>query len=199
MLRHVTGMELQDFVRERLAGSLGWGRWGWGYRNAKEVTHTPGAGGIALRAPDMLRFGYLLLRGGRWRDQQLVPADYVRLCGRASLYNPHAPYSLQFDVNTGGQVPDAPRDAFWKSGSGGHVLYVVPSLDLVIWKLGGRDGQYSPTDTGVPTHPDAAREAKPREKWKETIDADAARRRTLQMVLAAVVPGVRSGVPPSSR
>ncbi|MGH7958888.1 MAG: serine hydrolase domain-containing protein [Opitutaceae bacterium] len=187
MLRHVTGMELQEHIRQHLAAPLGWGRWGFGYKHATQVTHTPGAGGIALRATDMLRFGYLLLREGRWGDRQLVPADYVRRSANKSPYNPHYPYSLQFDVNTDGHVPDVPRDAFWKSGSGGHVLYIIPSLDLVIWKLGGRDSQYSPRDNGLPTHPEAARATQPRESWKEAVDAETARRRTLQMVVGAVV------------
>jgi len=26
----------------------------------------------------MARFGYLYLRGGRWKDNQIVPADWVR-------------------------------------------------------------------------------------------------------------------------
>ena len=185
LLRHVTGVELEHYLRERLA-PLGWGRWGFGYKYAADVAHTPGAGGIALRATDMLRFGYLLLKEGRWQERQIIPAEYVRHCSRQSPYNPHAPYSLQFDVNTDGHVAGVPRDAFWKSGSGGHVLYVVPSLDLVIWKLGGRDGQYEPRDTGLPTHPAAAREAKPREGWRETVDAETARIQTLQRVIAAV-------------
>jgi hypothetical protein len=79
-----------------------------------------------------------------------------------------------------------PRDAFWKSGSGGHVLYIVPSLDLVVWKLGGRDAQYSPSDTGISVHPDAARSEQPRDNWKETISTDAALKKTLELVVAAV-------------
>jgi hypothetical protein len=43
-----------------------------------------------------------------------------------------------------------PKDAFWKSGAGGFCLYVVPSLDLVIYKLGGKTGQYDPTLTRIP-------------------------------------------------
>lgn len=186
MLRHVTGRELEDYVRDHLAQPLGWGRWGYGYKYAPEVTHTPGGGGIALRPTDMLRFGYLLLHEGRWNDRQLVPAEYVRDASRASRFNPHFAYSLQFNVNTGGQIPELPRDAYWKSGSGGHVLYVVPSLDLVVWKLGGRDGQYSPRDTGLPTHPAAAREAQRREGWKESVPAETALRQTLQMVIEAI-------------
>lgn len=187
ILRHVTGIELQEFLAQRVAAPLGWGHWGFGYKQAAGVTHTPGGGGIALRATDMLRFGHLLLHEGRWNNRQVVPAAYVRHCGRQSPYNPHSPYSLQFDVNTDGHVAGVPRDAFWKSGSGGHVLYVVPSLRLVIWKLGGRDSQYSPRDTGLETHPDAAREARPRDSWKETVNADTAGRQTLQLIVAAVI------------
>jgi CubicO group peptidase (beta-lactamase class C family) len=187
MLRHVTGVELQEYVDRHLAKPLGWGRWGYGYKASKDLNHhTPGGGGIALRATDMLRFGYLLLHEGNWNGQQLVPADYVRLCARESPYNPHYPYSLQFNVNTGGEIPGLPRDAFWKGGSGGHVIYVVPSLDLVVWKLGGRDEQYAPGDTGLPPHPDAAAQARPRKDWQEIVEKQTAIRETLQRVVGAI-------------
>ena len=85
MLRHVARMELEAYVEKHLARPLGWGRWGYGYKQAAEVTHTPGGGGIALRATDMLRFGYLLLREGRWNDAQVVPAEYVRPARQVGL------------------------------------------------------------------------------------------------------------------
>jgi CubicO group peptidase (beta-lactamase class C family) len=184
ILRHLTGMELERFVGERLAQPLGWGRWGWGYRRP-ELAHTCGGGGIAPRPTDMLRFAYLLLRQGRWQDRQLVPAEYVRQCGRSSPYNPHYPYSLQFEVNGDGHVAGAPRDTFWKTGSGGHCFYIVPSLDLVIFKLGGRDEQYDPANTGLPA---VVPYDGSRENWKRTIDEQAAAYRTLEMVVAAVRP-----------
>ena len=187
MLRHVTGKELNEYVDDHFGKPLGWGRWGFGYRGSNQLRRMSGGGGIALRATDMLRFGYLLLREGRWNDKQLVPADYIRRCARKSPYNPHYPYSLQFNINTDGQAPELPRDAFWKSGSGGHALYVVPSLDLVVWKLGGRDEQYSPSNTKLPVHPEAARAADPREGWKETVDKETALYKTLQKVVASVV------------
>ncbi len=183
MLRHITGMELQDYVDTHLARPLGWERWNYAYRYAKRVTHTPGGGGIALRGTDMLRFGYLLLHEGRWGDEQLVPAEYVRHCARQSPYNPHYPYSLQFHVNSDGHLSEVPHDAFWKSGSGGHTLYVVPSLDLVIWKLGGRDGQYTVRDTGlpeIPTQDDA------RTGWKSSVNDRVALIKTLKMVMDAI-------------
>jgi CubicO group peptidase (beta-lactamase class C family) len=186
VLRQVTGMELQQYVDKHLARPLGWGTWGYAYRNAKDIKHTPGGGGIAVRATDMLRFGYLLLREGRWHSEQLVPAEYVRHCSRTSPYNPHSAYSLQFDVNTDGDIQEFPRDAYWKSGSGGHVLYVVPSLDLVVWKLGGRDDQYAPANTGLAPSPASKEQVAARKGWKETVDRDVALRRTLKMVIDAI-------------
>jgi CubicO group peptidase (beta-lactamase class C family) len=187
VLQHVTGQDLHEYVDEHLARPLGWRRWGFGYRGPGRLERMTGGGGIALRATDMLRFGYLLLHEGRWGDRQLVPADYVRHASRRSPYNPHYPYSLQFTVNTGGEIPELPRDAFWKLGSGGHALYVVPSLDLVVWKLGGRDDQYSPANTRMEPHPDAPRTSAGRENWKLTLDPDTAARRTLELIVAAVM------------
>lgn len=184
MIRHLTGRELDDYVQTHLAAPLGWQHWGWGYKNSRSLKHIPGGGGIAVRPTDMLRFGYLLLRKGRWEDRQLIPPEYVAAATSQSKYNPHSPYSLQFDVNTDGDIPDLPRDAFWKGGSGGHVLYVVPSLDLVVWKLGGRDGQYSKADTGLV--PGEAASADARDGWKETVDSRTATVETLKRVIAAV-------------
>jgi CubicO group peptidase (beta-lactamase class C family) len=189
IVRHVSGGELERFVDSYLARPLGWGEWGYAYKQVKELTHTPGGGGIAMRATDMLRFGYVLANEGRWKDRQVIPRDYVLHCGRQSPYNPHFPYSLQFDVNTGGHEKGIPRDAFWKSGSGGHVLYVVPSLELVVWKLGGRDGQYATSDTGRKPSPASPEQIAERRAWQETIDVDTARRRTLAMVIKAIEAG----------
>jgi CubicO group peptidase (beta-lactamase class C family) len=187
VLRHVTGLELETYVDRKLAAPLGWERWGWGYRNQK-LAHTPGGGGIAPRPTDMLRFTYLLLREGRWHSTQLVPASYVRQAGRPSPYNPHSDYSLQFHVNADGHVGGAPRDAFWKPGSGGHCIYIVPSLDLVAFKLGGRDEQYDPANTGVPLDP-AFQYDGSREGWRASVDVGVDQwTETLRLVVASVAP-----------
>ena len=55
-----------------------------------------------------------------------------------------------FEVNQDGHVGKAPKDAYWKSGAGGFAIYVVPSLDLVIYKLGGGDGAYAGSLTQLP-------------------------------------------------
>lgn len=184
MVRHIAERELEQYMRDRVAGTLGWSAWSFGYKNTEAGKHTPGGGGIAIRGTDMLRFLYMLLHNGKWDDQQLVPADYVTHCSKASPYNPHYPYSLQFTVNSTGHAPELPLDAYWKAGSGGHALYVVPSLDMVVWKLGGRDEQYGQKNTGLPE----IETGDDREGWVKQVEDGEALRKTLEMVVDAVQP-----------
>lgn len=193
VLRHVTGMELQDYIRKRLGDPMGWESWGYClHRGDYDMPHANGAGSIAVHATDALRFGYCLLREGRWGSQQLVPADYIKLCQQASPYNPHTPFSLQFEHNADGHVVGAPRDAFYKSGAGGFGIFVVPSLDLVIYKLGGKDGQYDPALTRLtqPFQYDGSRDnwqPIPRTGFHEgSMGGDDGLRRVLEMVAAAI-------------
>lgn len=187
VLRHVTGQELEQYVQQKLAGPMGWGRWGWGNK-AKNRDHTQGGGGIAPRPADMLRFGYLLLGGGRWGNSQLVPEAYARHCGRPSPYNPHFDYSLQFNVNGNGFWPAVPRDAFWKTGSGGFCIYVVPSLDLVVYKMAGRDDQYNPANTGVEPAPESGFQYDgSREGWGPAVSRkEDVYRKALELVVTAI-------------
>ena len=116
----------------------------------------------------------------------------MELCSKPSPYDPHAPYSLQFTVNADGQLA-APRDAFFKSGAGGFGIYIVPSLDMVVWKIAGNERQYAWTAPGLPqnTGYDGSRD-----QWQPhqgdqfhdpPIDVDTGVRRTLEMVAAAVM------------
>lgn len=191
VLRRVTGMDLREYLDERLAKPMGWGAWDYCLRRGDFVMpHANGAGSIAVHATDALRFGYCLLREGRWKDRQLIPAEYIRQCRQPSPFNPHTPYSLMFEHNADGHVAGAPRDAFWKSGAGGFALLVVPSLDLVIYKMGGNHGQYDPTFTRVP-QPEASTarddwKPQPRTPFQEASNGgDEGIRRVLEMVSAA--------------
>ncbi len=193
VLRRVTGMELDRYLDERLARPMGWGPWGYCLnRGGFRMPHANGAGSIAVHATDAVRFGYCLAHGGRWAGRQLIPADYIARCAQPSSFNSHTPFSLQFEHNADGHVAGAPRDAFWKSGAGGFGLLIVPSLDLVIYKLGGNNGQYDPTLTDVP-QPSAVDTS--RDDWKPlprtpfhegSLGGDDGLRRVLEMVVAAV-------------
>ena len=195
VLRRITGMDLKDYIDEKLGKPMGWGPWGYCLnRGDFKMPHANGAGSIAVHATDALRFGYCLLHDGRWGKKQLVPSDYIVKCHTPSPYNPHCPFSLQFEHNADGHVAGAPRDAFYKSGAGGFGIFVVPSLDLVIYKLGGNNGQYDPKLTGIPQPFDYDGS---RDNWKPiprvpfhegSMGGDDGLRRVVEMVSNAVIP-----------
>jgi CubicO group peptidase (beta-lactamase class C family) len=194
VLRNLTGMEMQDYLDLRLAKPLGWGQWAWARRRGDLVLpHAPGGGDIAVRATDHLRFLYMLLKRGRWHNQQIVPADYIDLCAKPGKWNAHAPFNLMFENNADGHVAGAPKDAYFKSGGGGFGVIVIPSLDMVIYKMAGDDSQYDPARTGLKQdYPyDGSRNS-----WKPAlrsqfsdgpIGVDDGVRRILEMVSAAVI------------
>ncbi len=193
VLRRLTGLDLKDYIHEKLAKPMGWGAWDYClHRGNFVMPHANGAGSIAVHATDALRFAYCLLHNGRWGDKQLVPAEYVALCNKPLPYNTHTPYSLMFENNSDGHVAGAPHDAYYKSGAGGFGVFVVPSLDLVIYKMGGNNGQYDPSLTGLPQDfaYDGARDnwkPIPRTPFNEgSLGGDDGLRRVLEMVSAAV-------------
>jgi CubicO group peptidase (beta-lactamase class C family) len=195
VLRGVVGMELQEYIKQKLGAPMGWGTWGYAlHHNGETLPHTPGAAGIALHSTDALRFGYLLLKQGKWKNQQLVPREYVQLLSRPSPFNPHSPFSLQHEVNADGHVAGAPRDAFFKSGAGGFGLYIIPSLDMVIYKMSSLNAEtYDPAATGLPLTytPDTSRDDWKPHPFNQFVDGptdgDTGVRRTLEMVVAATV------------
>lgn len=148
MVRHITGMEVSRYMAERVFGPIGWGRWSW-YDNPPEPDgsrHTKAQGGISPRPRDAARFGYLHLRLGRWGDRQLLPRRYCELVRRPSPYNPYHPtYSLCFVNNDRHRLfPHAPADTYGPSGALNNHIYIIPSLDMVVVRIGDRERATEP-------------------------------------------------------
>ena len=62
----------------------------------------------------------------------------------------------------------------------------VPSLDLVVWKLAGRDSQYGEADTGVKPDPAAVERAADRQGWQPTLSEREGQQEVLRKVIAAI-------------
>lgn len=195
VVRNITGKEVRDYLDEKLGQPLGFGTWGWQNHNgATALPHNPGGGGVAVHSTDALRFGYLLLHKGDWAGKQIVSSGYVDKLSHPSPYQKHAPYSLSFEQNADGHVAGAPKDAYFKSGGGGFGIYVIPSLDMVIYKMAGNDTQYDPAATGLKQdYPyDGSRDTwkpEPHTQFSDgPIGVDDGVRRVLEMVVAAIIP-----------
>jgi CubicO group peptidase (beta-lactamase class C family) len=90
-----------------------------------------------------------MLQKGKWRDRQLVDALWVErmiVYGGSPMPNPdqapaaHPAPGICWWTNSLGAWEKLPRDAFAGLGAGGQLLLVVPSLDLVVVRLGEAPG-----------------------------------------------------------
>ncbi|MBT7100626.1 serine hydrolase, partial [Candidatus Poribacteria bacterium] len=95
------------------------------------------ASGITITYRALARVGYLYLRGGRWRDEQIVSADFLRRATRPTyLPAPWTYYAYYWGSNENGEYAGMPKDTYWASGLGDSFVVFCPSLDVVAVRLG---------------------------------------------------------------
>ena len=90
-------------------------------------------GHIHMRPRDMAKLGTLYLRGGRWEDQQLIPAEFVEASVRKQTsggwpWPSWSYYGYQWWVLPAQNGPAT----YAANGFGGQYIYVVPSSDVVV-------------------------------------------------------------------
>jgi CubicO group peptidase (beta-lactamase class C family) len=157
IVERAAGRDLGDFFNAEICAPIGaaavkWGRFG---------EHTGGSGGPqgGARFPprDLARVGYMVLHDGAWvrggKALQVISADRLRQMTRWApvlentrwrqpnfAFEPNANqfYGHLWWTNRTGQGlgPAAPRDAVYMSGWGKQACFVVPSLDMVVVRLG---------------------------------------------------------------
>ncbi|CDZ36738.1 Penicillin-binding protein, beta-lactamase class C [Neorhizobium galegae bv. officinalis] len=86
-------------------------------------------------ARDWARIGLLLARDGVWDGNRILPPGFVTLMHQANATS-NGRYSKMQTWLPGKNNPDIPADAFFLQGHDGQTITVIPSLDLVVVRLG---------------------------------------------------------------
>ena len=126
-------------LRDRVLRPIGVtdAEWSIGYGKTVSVDGLPlvaawGGGAFTPRA--LARLGRLILRKGDWDGQRILSEDAVRLVtGDAGL---PGNCGIGWWTNADGRYPDIPRDAAWGAGAADQVLFVIPSLRLIMVRNG---------------------------------------------------------------
>jgi CubicO group peptidase (beta-lactamase class C family) len=102
-----------------------------------------GSSFMLATARDWARFGQLYLQDGFWEGRRLLPDNWVRFCTSPTPESPDGNYGahwwLGLQPELGGGTRAAtriPADAFFAVGHEGQTLTVIPSLRLVVVRLG---------------------------------------------------------------
>jgi CubicO group peptidase (beta-lactamase class C family) len=92
-------------------------------------------GGLWISTRDHARFGYLMLRRGKWQDKQVISEAWIQAATtRGGPGN--VDYGYLWWLNTQGHTwPDAPRTSFAALGAGSNTIWIDPEHDLVVvWR-----------------------------------------------------------------
>lgn len=149
--------DLQEVFRQNITAKIGIPNAEWYFRsNTYRPTTIRGlqrrefGSGLYITARSFARIGLMLLRNGQWKGgTQLVSAEYL---SQARQSRPELANTLNFDTkaqtdalvhynrlfwnNTDGIAPNLPRDVFFAWGLNSNHVFIVPSLDLVVVRIG---------------------------------------------------------------
>lgn len=86
-------------------------------------------------ARNWARLGLLYLRDGVWMGRRLLPEGWSGFVSTPGPAWEQPVYGGQFWLNRTGEF-DVPRDTYMMAGSGQQRVFVVPSMDLVVVRMG---------------------------------------------------------------
>jgi len=127
LVREASGRSTRSFADERLFEPLGIDIGGW---ETDPMGIHIGGNNLAMTPRDMAKFGELYLRGGNWRNRQLVPAEWVNVSTQphiATDYEIYGDYGYHWFTPRGSFLGD-----FMAVGFGGQYIYVSPRFDAVV-------------------------------------------------------------------
>jgi hypothetical protein len=142
VLARTSRKSLTELVKTELFDPLKIANWEWvSNLHGKELAFT----GLRMRPRDLLKIGRMMLDGGRWQDQQVVPQSWVTASLRPKITTglkipPNAAEDLKYSYQWwGGNVNWHGKRVGWSAGfgNGGQRLFIVPDLDLAIVTTAG--------------------------------------------------------------
>ena len=135
---------LPEVLKEEVMNPIGASNtWRWqGYENSwivldGEIVQSVSGGGhwgggMFVSAKDMARFGLLTARNGKWREKQILSAEFIKQARTPTAAQPTYGFMNWF-LNTDKKLyPSAPASAFVHLGNGTNIIYVDSENDLVI-------------------------------------------------------------------
>ena len=84
---------------------------------------------------DWAKFGLLYLHNGNWNGEQLFDESWAKYVATPTNTS-NGKYGAHFWLNAGGVYHDVPRDMYRCSGFQGQMVVIIPSLDLVVVRMG---------------------------------------------------------------
>jgi len=145
LLENLTGIELEQYTKEKLFEPLSISEWKWEKISGDYVN---ASWGLHLKPMDMAKIGYLFLKRGVWNEQIIFDENWAARCSRnrtsVSNYFNYGYFWWRFTYNADAVRDLTQNDVYFSWGDGGQFIFVIPQLDMVVVSTAGN---YSNNDT----------------------------------------------------
>jgi CubicO group peptidase (beta-lactamase class C family) len=149
VLGKATGMTALAYAKQKVFDIIGTPGIAW---NSDFSGRTTTYAGLQATATEFAKYGYLYLRRGQWDGKQVIPEAWVDRTTRGSApcedWNQYL-WHINLPVRLGTQDPSCtelfcpptalanlPADGYFAEGVNGQFIFVIPSADLVVVRLG---------------------------------------------------------------
>jgi CubicO group peptidase (beta-lactamase class C family) len=131
IIQKTTGKTIDQFASEYLFAPLGISTFEWIKYNGADLAAA--AGGLRLKPRDLLKFGLLYLRQGKWGGKQIVPTRWVTESTKPYVKtdNSGTEYGFQFWVWTD-TIMNRPVSLVVCIGHGGQRIFIDKEHRLVV-------------------------------------------------------------------
>ena len=118
-----------QFITKEVLGKMGIRNFGW----QDDISGLPkSAAGSSMRSRDMIKWGLLVMNGGKWKDEQLVPAEFVDKATDKIHTNPQGTsygfFWWRHEVEIDGKTYDCKSGR----GAGGQFILMFAEVDLLV-------------------------------------------------------------------
>jgi len=140
VIKKSTGLSAHKFAEKYLFKPLGIKKYYWNADPAGYTCAGGSDGGLRLRTRDLAKFGYLYLYEGKWKDRKILSQQWIEESTKKHRdINKNVAYGYLWWVRKPETESNLPG-SFYASGSGNHMLIIVPSRKMVIaFNCGGAD------------------------------------------------------------
>ncbi|TMU54727.1 serine hydrolase domain-containing protein [Flagellimonas algicola] len=133
-------MVLKENLMDKIGASTTW-RW-YGYDHAwttidgvkmQSVTGGGHSGaGIFISAEDMARFGLVFQNNGKWKNEQLISQDWIKMATRPSVPNVNYGYMWWLNQKGARHWEEVPEHVFYAAGFGGNFIVIDQQNGLLM-------------------------------------------------------------------
>lgn len=139
IITNTTGQSAEDFAADNLFHPMGITDWAW-VKGPNDISET--GAGLSLHPVDMAMFGYLYLKKGLLKGEQIIPAAWVETSTakritdimifgqKVYLYYGYLWWIAPVNATVGKSL--RLNEIYCALGYGGQCIFIIPPLDMVV-------------------------------------------------------------------